>query len=164
MQGYQFGKSNHTVYLIDALRHASPDLLQNDWFATQTLQYHAAFGLITRELMKHDIIEPAFLGGHVLLVILLHVAWWRIVRALGGGAAAFMVSQIFFTISAAGTGLGMYQFLQDGAFLPSNIAAVAVPVGHLPLDRRPTRRGRRCSSASADCSTSTTPSSRRCCG
>src|SRR5687768_8462856 len=52
MQGYQFGRSNHTVYLIDALRHTSPHLLGNDWFATQTLHYHAAFGLLTRALMK----------------------------------------------------------------------------------------------------------------
>jgi len=126
MQGYQFGRSNHTVYLIDALRHASPHLLQNDWFATQTLHYHAAFGLMTRALMKLGVIEPAFLLGHVALAVLLHAAWWRIVRALGGGAAAFVISEILFHISAAGTGLGMYQFLQDGAFLPSNIASVAM--------------------------------------
>src|SRR5688572_26002969 len=78
MQGYQFGRSNHTVYLIDALRHAQLHLLQNDWFATQTLHYHAAFGLLTRGLMKLGIIEPAFLAGHVMLAVLLHAAWWRI--------------------------------------------------------------------------------------
>ena len=126
MQGYQFGKSNHTVYLIDALRHTSPHLLANDWFATQTLQYHAAFGLLARGLMKLGVIEPACLIGHVLLAVLLHVAWWRIVRALGGGAAAFVLSEVLFHASAGGTGLGMYQFLQDGAFLPSNIASVAM--------------------------------------
>jgi hypothetical protein len=126
MQGYQFGRSNHTVYLIDALRHASPHLLRNDWFATQTLHYHAAFGLLTRGLMKLGIIEPAFFIGHLALAVLLHVAWWRIVRALNGGTAAFVVSQILFHVSAAGAGLGMYQFLQDGAFLPSNIASVAM--------------------------------------
>src|SRR5688572_2301518 len=85
LQGYQFGRSNHTVYLIDALRHASPHLLQNDWFATQTLHYHAAFGLLTRGLMRLGVLEPAFLAGHLALAVLLHVAWWRIVRALGGG-------------------------------------------------------------------------------
>ena len=124
LHGYQFGTSNHTVYLLDALRHTSPHLLQNDWFATQTLQYHAAFGLLTRALMKLGILEPAFLIGHVLLAVLLHVAWWRIVRALGGGVGAFVVSEVLFHLSAAGTGLGMYQFLQDGSFLPSNIASV----------------------------------------
>ena len=125
MSGYQFGRSNHTVYLIDALRHASPHLLANDWFATQTLQYHAAFGLLTRGLIELGAIEPAFLAGHVLLAVLLHTAWWRIVHAFGGGAAAFVLSELLFHVSAGGTGLGMYQFLQDGAFLPSNIASVA---------------------------------------
>jgi hypothetical protein len=126
MQGYQFGKSNHTVYLIDALRHTSPKLLQNDWFATQTLQYHAAFGLLTRALMHLGIIEPAFLIGYVLLAVLIHTAWWRIVKALGGGIAAYVLSEILFHLAGAGTGLGMYQILQDSAFLPSNIAAVAM--------------------------------------
>jgi hypothetical protein len=125
MQGYQFGKSNHTVYLIDALRHTHPGTLDHDWFATQTLQYHAAFGLMTRGLMTLDVIRPAFVIGHVGLAILLHLAWWRIVRALRGGIAAFVLSELLFHVSAGGTGLGMYQFLQDGAFLPSNIAAVA---------------------------------------
>lgn len=126
MQGYHFGKSNHTVYLIDALRHTQPGTLDNDWFATQTLQYHAAFGLLTRGLMKLDVIRPAFLIGHLALAILLHLAWWRIVRAIGGGVAAFVLSELLFHLSAGGTGLGMYQFLQDGAFLPSNIASVAL--------------------------------------
>ena len=125
MQGYQFGKSNHTVYLIDALRHTSPHLLQNDWFVTQTLQYHAAFGLLTRGLMKLGIIEPAFLIGYVLLAILLHAAFWRITKSLGGDLRSFILAEVLFHLSGAGTGLGMYQFLQDSAFLPSNIAAVA---------------------------------------
>src|SRR3954466_14742510 len=89
MQGYQFGKSNHTVYLLDAMRHASPELLKNDWFTTQTLQYHATFGLLTRWLYQLKIVEPAFLSGYLLLIVLLHVAWWKLVRALGGGAATF---------------------------------------------------------------------------
>lgn len=126
MQGYQFGQSNHTVYLIDALRQTSPTLLANDWFATQTLHYHAAFGLLTRGLMGLRIVEPAFFIGHVLLAAALHTAWWRIVRTLGGDARTFLVSEVLFHLAAGGTGLGMYQFLQDGAFLPSNIAAVAM--------------------------------------
>ena len=38
VEGYQFGKSNHTVYLLDALRKTQPQLLANDWFTTQTLR------------------------------------------------------------------------------------------------------------------------------
>jgi hypothetical protein len=126
MQGYQFGTSNHTVYLLDAMRHADPRLLRHDWFSTQTLQYHAAFGVLTRWLDELHVVEPAFLAGYVAMAVLLHLAWWKLVRALGGGIAAFGLSEIFYHLSAGGTGLGMYQFLQDASFLPSNIASVVM--------------------------------------
>ncbi len=125
LHGYQFGKSNHTVYLIDALRHESPQLLSTDWFATQTLQYHAAFGWLTRGLLHLHVIEPAFLIGYLALAVLLHWAWWRIVKHLSGDVAIYLASVVLFYITG-GTGLGMYQLLQDGAFLPSNVAAVAM--------------------------------------
>src|SRR5436853_7918436 len=41
LQSYQFGHSNHNVYLLDAMRRLDPELLKNDWWTTQTLQYHA---------------------------------------------------------------------------------------------------------------------------
>jgi hypothetical protein len=126
MQGYQFGRSNHTVYLLDALRRVEPGLLQNDWFTTQTLQYHAVFGWVTRELFRLGAVAPAFMIGYLGLVVLMHVAWWRLVRLLGGGTGTFVLSVLTYQVSAAGTALGNYQILQDSAFLPSNIAAVAM--------------------------------------
>jgi hypothetical protein len=126
IQGYQFGKSNHTVYLLDALRHLTPGALQHDWFVTQTLQYHAAFGLLTRALASAGLLKPGFLVGYLALLLLLHGGWWKIVRALGSSATTFLLSEALFHLLACGTGLGMYQFLQDGAFLPSNIASVAM--------------------------------------
>ena len=142
MQGYQFGKSNHTVYLLDALRHASPNLLANDWFATETLQYHAIFGVMTRWLFALRIIQPAFLIGYLALLVLLHLAWWRITIALGGALREFVVSAVLFQLLAGGTGLGMYSFLQDGAFLPSNIAAVAMVWGiAFGMEKRPIASG-----------------------
>ena len=126
MHGYQFGESNHTVYLLDAMRRASPELLANDWFTTQTLQYHAIFGWLTSNLVRLGILQTAFGLGYLSLVLLLHIGWLRLVRAAGGALATYLVSVVLFHISAAGTGLGMYQFLQDGSFLPSNIANVAM--------------------------------------
>src|SRR5690606_10558717 len=74
VRGYQFGGSNHNVYLVDALRQASGDtLLANDCFTTQTLQYHALFGWVTRFLFQQQIIEPVFLLGHLLCIGLLHL-------------------------------------------------------------------------------------------
>jgi hypothetical protein len=142
IHGYQFGHSNHTVYLLDALRHEDPSALSNDWFTTRTLQYHAAFGVVTRALYRVHALAGGFLVGYVLLVGAMHYAWARIVRALGGDIGAFLLSVTLFYLSAAGTALGMYQFLQDSAFLPSNIAAVAMLCAiWLWLDRRPIAAG-----------------------
>jgi hypothetical protein len=124
--GYQFGTSNHTVYLLSALRESNPQLLARDWFTTQTLQYHAAFGWLTFVLNKLHILQPAFWIGYLLLVAMLHVAWFGIVRLFNGTTQTYLLSVVLYHLSAGGTGLGMYQFLQDSSFLPSNIAAVAL--------------------------------------
>src|SRR5678816_3341797 len=78
VQSYQFGYSNHTVYLLDALHRVHPELLRNDWFTTQTFQYHALFGILTRGLMRLGICEPAFAVGYVALLVAMHTAWWRL--------------------------------------------------------------------------------------
>ena len=117
-------------------------MLKNDWFATQTFQYHEAFGWLTRVLMRAGVLEPAFLIGYAALLLLFHVAWWRLVHALWGGAGTFIVAEVLYHVSAGGTGLGMYQVLQDASFLPSNIAAVAMLWGLvLWIDRRPIPAG-----------------------
>jgi len=126
VQGYGFGKSNHTIYLLDALRQTHPELLTNDWFTTQTLQYHALFGKLSAILYRLSIIQPAFLVGYLLIAAGLHYAWYAIVRRMGGGLIAYLVSVLLFYLSAGGFGLGMYQFLQDSSFLPSNVANVAL--------------------------------------
>ncbi|MGB7159747.1 MAG: DUF6798 domain-containing protein [Tepidisphaeraceae bacterium] len=126
VEGYQFGRSNHTVYLLDALRRTQPELLANDWFTTQTLQYHAVFGWMTSTLYRLGIVEPAFLVGYLALATMFHVAWYLLVRCIGGGQMTYLISVLLFYLSAGGFGLGMYQFLQDGSFLPSNVANVAL--------------------------------------
>jgi hypothetical protein len=126
IRGYQFGGSNHNIYLPAALRVNDPTLLENDWWTTETLQYHGLFTHLSAALMRWQIIEPAFLGGYLALAILLHVAWLRLTLAVGGGTSAYLLSVILYYLSGGGVGLGMYAFLQDGAFLPSNIANVAM--------------------------------------
>jgi hypothetical protein len=129
VQGYQFGQSNHSVYLLDGLHQLHPQLLKNDWFVTQTFQFHALFGVITRVFMKFNILEQAFFAGYLLLVWVLHLSWWRIVRALGGSVHSYVASELVFQLLAAGVGLGSFLFLQDSSFLPSNISAVAMLFG-----------------------------------
>jgi len=124
--GYQFGKSNHTIYLLDAFHRTHPQLLNNDWFTTQTFQYHAAFGWITRVLMRAGLVEQGFLVGFLGLVVAFHVAWMKIVTIVGGNRRTYLVSVLFYYLSAGGTALGIYQFFQDSSFLASNISNVAM--------------------------------------
>jgi hypothetical protein len=126
MRGYQFGQGNHNVYLLDAIRRISPQLLSNDWFCNATLHYHSIFGIMTEGLMRAGIEQPAFLALYLALVVLLHLGWWRLVKVLGGGPGMYLLSVVLYYLSAGGTGLGMYQFMQDGSLLPSNIANVAL--------------------------------------
>ena len=140
--GYQFGKSNHQVYLLDAFRLADPNLLANDWFTTHTMQYHVAFAWLTVGLMKLRLLESGFLVGHLLTVLGLHVAWLGISRALGLGRRAYLLSVVLYYLSFAGFVPGFYKFLQDNCFLPSNVAAVAMLLGLWRwLDRRPVAAG-----------------------
>lgn len=127
LRGYQFGHSNHNVYLIDGLFRASDHkLLANDWFTTQTFQYHAFFGIFTEQLMRWNLLEPAFLIGYIALAFLMNLAWYRLVLLLGGTRMTYLISLLLFYISAAGVGLGVFEFMQDSSFLPSNIANVAM--------------------------------------
>jgi hypothetical protein len=126
LRGYQFGGGNHCVYLVAPLREVHPELLARDWWTTHTLQYHVAFTKLTAGLMRLGIVEPAFVAFYLGLVALLHVAWLRIVRALGLDGRAYLLSVMLYYLSAGGTGLGTYQFLQDSSFLPGNVANVAM--------------------------------------
>lgn len=139
IRGYRFGESNHAVYLVDAIRRLDPSLLSNDWWANSTLQYHFVFNAMTAALMRAGVLEPAFLAGYLLLAVLLHVAWRRLVRTLGASDGTYLISVALYYVLAGGVGLGMYHFLQDSAFLPSNIANVAMLWGiYFWISGRPT--------------------------
>ncbi len=126
VSGYQFGRGNHTVYLLDGLRVVHPELLCNDWFVTSTLQYHAFFSMLTASLMRLDLLQPAFLVGYLSLIFLWHIFWRRLTIELGGDDRTYIISVFLFYVSAAGISVGVFQFLQDGCFLPSNVASVAM--------------------------------------
>jgi len=124
--GYQFGRSNHGVYLLDGMHKADPSLFATDWYTTQTFQYHALFGWITATLLKLNLIQPVFLAGYLAMVLWMQLGWFKLVQQLGGDRRTYLISVLVYLLSAGGTGLGMYQFLQDGCMLPSNIANVAL--------------------------------------
>ncbi len=124
--GYQFGRGNHHVYLLDAFRRNDPTLFANDWYVTQTLQYHGVFNRVAEGLIDLGMLQAGFFAFFLALVAFLHVGWYWLVRQLGGNSAVYLLSAVIFHIFAAGTVPGLYHFLQDGSFLPSNVAAVAM--------------------------------------
>jgi hypothetical protein len=126
VSGYQFGRGNHTVYLLDGLRVVNPQLLRNDWFVTQTLQYHAFFSVVVATLMRLHVLESGFLIGYLAIVIIWHLQWRKLVFELGGDDRTYLISVFLFYISAGGISVGVFQFLQDGCFLPSNVASIAM--------------------------------------
>lgn len=137
LRGYQFGGGNHSVYLIQPLREVQPELLKNDWWVTHTLQYHIVFNKLTAGLMRLGVEKPAFLMMYLGLVVLLHIGWLRIVRAVGLGVREYVLSVVLYYLSAGGTGLGTYLFLQDSSFLPGNVANIAMLWGiALWIERR----------------------------
>ena len=123
--GYTFLQSNQHVYLLDALRFQHPQNLERDWFTTHTLQYHVLYTFLTVGLEKLHALAAGFFTLYLLTAIAMHVAWQSITRSLGGGDRAYLLSVVLYHVSAGGLGLGVYQFLQDGSFLPSNVAAVS---------------------------------------
>jgi MFS family permease len=126
IRGYQFGGGNHSVYLIAPLRQVHPELLANDWWTTKTLQYHVVFTNLTAGLMKLGIERTAFAVMYFGLVVLMHLAWLRLVLRLGFDGRVYLFSVLLYYLSAGGTGLGGYQFLQDSSFLPGNVANTAM--------------------------------------
>src|SRR5438045_1047814 len=96
LRGYQFGGGNHCVYLLAPLREVHPELLANDWWTTHTLQYHIAYTKLTALLMRLNIVEPVFFVLYLVLLILLHVAWLRIVRALRLDARIYLLSVLLY--------------------------------------------------------------------
>lgn len=126
VRGYNFGESNQTIYLLGTLRASDPWLLQNDWLVSQTTEYHVTFGVLARALMRAGILEGGFLVGYVTLVLLAQLAWLKLVRRLGGTHVTYLVSVLLYYLSNGGLGPGATEMFQDGAFLPSNIANVAM--------------------------------------
>src|SRR5690606_37294544 len=94
--------------------------------------------ILTRQLFRWNIVEPAFLAGQLVCIFLMHLAWFRIVRRLGGTRMTYLLSVLMFYVLGGGVGLGMYEFMQDQAFLPSNIANVAMLWGmYFWISRKP---------------------------
>ncbi|HSI32921.1 MAG TPA: hypothetical protein VK986_04965, partial [Tepidisphaeraceae bacterium] len=125
-RGYQFASPDHAIYLVAPLRQAFPGLLDHDWWATHTLQYHVAFTTLTAWLLRWNLAEPVFAVAQVGLMLALHAAWLRLTRALGLSTRAYLLSVVLYYLSAGGVALGAYRFDQEASLFPANVANIAM--------------------------------------
>src|SRR3954464_3903668 len=102
LRGYNYGGGNHPVYLLAPLQKVHPELLKNDWWTTHTLQYHVAYTTLTAALMRLGVVEPVFLVLYLALVVLLQVAWLRLVLTLGLSTRHYLLSVVLYSLSAGG--------------------------------------------------------------
>ena len=114
------------MYLLDAMRVNDPNLLAKDWYTTHTLQYHFLFTHLSALLYRLNVVHGAFFTGYVLIVVFFQLAWFKFNQLLGGNRNSYLLSNLFFWISAGGLGLGVFDFLQDASFVPSNVANIAM--------------------------------------
>ncbi|MEM7806758.1 MAG: DUF6798 domain-containing protein [Planctomycetota bacterium] len=126
--GYSFLAGNHEVYLLEPLRRSGLASFAGDPFVTETLQYHGLFSFVASYLFHWNVAEAGFLIIFLALGFTLAWAWWRVVRHLGGGIAAFLASVVAYHVFLGDRALGIYSMLQDGQFNAGNVAAVGLVV------------------------------------
>ncbi len=124
--GWQYGVNNQVVYLLGALKMATPGIFARDWFATQTTHYHPAYELLGALLLwiRHD---GALIGyGQTLAIAvgMLFVFWLS--KILAGRLALpsfLLVLAIAFETRTFSVG-GGYVF--DEILQPSTLASIGL--------------------------------------
>lgn len=137
--GLTFGdsRSNQSVYLIEGLRRVHPDLWANDWWATQTTQYHVVFNWLVELLARLGGLAWGLAALNVACVALLVVLAWLLLRDLRPPAAlaTFGLLAVVFFVGDESESAG-WTYLYTRALQPSTIGAVALIGGALAFLRQ----------------------------
>ncbi|MCJ8274053.1 MAG: hypothetical protein MJK04_32220, partial [Psychrosphaera sp.] len=122
--GFSYLSGNQHTYLVDGLRLINPELLQYDWFATQTTHYHDNFGAV---LWLIDKLMPLSSGTIALNVTLIVLSIWTLYQLLKHcevkrplSALALLVALMILTRSSS---VG-YSYVYSNYLQPSSIASV----------------------------------------
>ncbi len=122
--GLSYGASNQLYYLLPALKHLHPELLQRDWVVSSSHNYHPAYGWLSFWIMKLDaggalmaILSVATVVSGVFLSV-------RLVRTLSERSwflsAVLIVALCMATRTAGPGGTSVY----TGIFQPSSLGVV----------------------------------------
>jgi len=125
--GFTYGDyiSNHPVYLLEGLRLSQPGFLTNDWFTSETAQYHQRFTWLVVTLKSLNILEWGLAIIHTMIVtasLLLMAAIMRLLDPVRYIYAWLAFLVIFVAVDETKSVAASYLFTP--ALQPSGIAAL----------------------------------------
>ncbi len=125
--GFQFGYGNQTTYLVSGLRLLDPQYLANDWWATETVQYHRRFAYLVLALGSIGSLPWILATVNALAISVGAVALFRFASHLSDDQRTatycwLLTSILFFGITGTISVAGSNAF--TGGIQPSGFAAV----------------------------------------
>src|ERR1017187_2880491 len=133
--GFTYGVNNQVHYMLGALRLAHPDILNDDWLAGHTLNYHPAFAVVGWLLLK--IGGPAGWGIGIATTVAASTGamsvYWLVRRLFTHSIAlpAFLATVAGMLATGTREVAGTYAF--DPIFQPSTIASAALLASFAPF-------------------------------
>ncbi len=123
--GFDYGVDNQVAYLLGGLRLANPSLLNNDWYAAHTTNYHPTFELLSGLLLKIDHSGWSIaITQTVVIAIGMVLTYWAIEILAGKRVAlpAFLLLLAFtFLTRTAGVGIS---YIFDHILQPSTLGSL----------------------------------------
>lgn len=133
--GAHYGVSDQNVYLLSGLRLADPSFLAKDWFASETVQHHAAFTYLVYLLQATGPLPWTSAALYLLLKALAALSAYVTLRALyDRPLLPFLLSLILLHLAIGTTKLLSHPFFVPW-LLPAGAASALFLAGVAALSR-----------------------------
>ncbi|GEM_PF-5858698 len=133
--GAHYGVSDQNVYLLSGLRLADPSFLAKDWFASETVQHHAAFTYLVYLLQATGPLPWTSAALYLLLKALVALSAYVTLRALyDRPLLPFLLSLILLHLAIGTTKLLSHPFFVPW-LLPTGAASALFLAGVAALSR-----------------------------
>ncbi len=133
--GAHYGVSDQNVYLLSGLRMADPSFLAKDWFASETVQHHAAFTYLVYLLRATGPLPWTSAALYLLLKALVALSAYVTLRALYDRPfLPFLLSLILLHLAIGTTKLLSHPFFVPW-LLPAGAASALFLAGVAALSR-----------------------------
>ncbi len=122
--GFNYGEGNQNTYLIDGLIKIHPNLLQNDWLASETIHYHKVFSylIILSSYFGNLAWSLAIINYLVIVLSLLFI--YKIIRELENGDSYFIFILYLFLVVLNRTNSVGDSYFFSGGLQPSTISSL----------------------------------------